>query len=236
MTEKNKENLTISQDTITSALLVLVLFIGAINLMLTMNLSNSMNSMPNQMYGMMDEMSEMMATVQVAPNASGANVSNASVNEAQLIEQVAAEVIATGVPAVYGTELSVSFDSVQDSINKLLPYDTGIELQGADLEKYVAVTTSISCEYCCGADAISFSDGKPACGCAHSAAMRGLAKYLIKNHDSEFSEEEILTELQKWKSVFFPKQTIAAAIKLKAQKGEISGSTLAALPDMVGGC
>ena len=66
--------------------------------------------------------------------------------------------------------------------------------------------------------------------------MRGLAKYLLENHADKYNNEEILAELTAWKAVFFPKQTIQKAIKLKAEEGEISPSILATLPDMVGGC
>ena len=48
--------------------------------------------------------------------------------------------------------------------------------------------------------------------------MRGVAKYLIKNHGTEFSNDEILGELGKWKTVFFPTQ-IAEKAKILQQKG-----------------
>lgn len=236
MSEKENVKFSINNNTVVTIGLVVVLFIGLLNLFLAVNLSNSINTMPRQMAGMMDEISKVKASVATLSSGTGSSNSSSAANDTALLEQIAAEVIATGVPAVYGAELSVSFDEVQDGINKMSLYDTSIELEGADLEKYVAVTASISCEYCCGAEAIAFSDGRAACGCAHSAAMRGLAKYLIKNHNSEFSEAEVLAELAKWKSVFFPKQTISAAVQEKAKKGEISGSALATLPDMVGGC
>ncbi len=34
--------------------------------------------------------------------------------------------------------------------------------------------------------------------------MRGLAKYLIKYHGEKFTDEEILEEVGKWKTLFFP--------------------------------
>jgi hypothetical protein len=157
-------------------------------------------------------------------------------DDQQIIAQIADEVIPKGTPAVYGEELSVQFSEVQDSINKISVFDEGIELDGTDKERYINITTSISCEYCCSAPYITAPTGEPACGCAHSAAMRGLAKYLIQNHGGEFTDSQILDELAKWKAVYFPKQTIEKAIKLRAEEGEISPSLLATLPDMVGGC
>ena len=91
--------------------------------------------------------------------------------------------------------------------------------------------------------------GTAACGCAHSYAMRGLAKYLITEHGTEFSDEQILEELAKWKTLFFPGPMSAKAEVLKQkdiafsyaslgsnayrgiEQGASSGSS-----GMVGGC
>jgi hypothetical protein len=128
----------------------------------------------------------------------------------------ASGIIPTGIPAVYGKELGVSYNDVSPNnqakadatINLLGNIDRVENLQGTDLQRYINILynmdNGISCEYCCGARSIIFSDGSLACGCAHSYAMRGLAKYLIKYHGSEFTDEQILTELGKWKTLFFP--------------------------------
>ncbi|PIZ81916.1 hypothetical protein COX98_01850, partial [Candidatus Pacearchaeota archaeon CG_4_10_14_0_2_um_filter_30_11] len=50
---------------------------------------------------------------------------------------------------------------------------------------------------------IIFNNGERACGCAHSFAMRGLAKYLLRNHP-DMTNDAILSELGKWKVLFFP--------------------------------
>lgn len=90
--------------------------------------------------------------------------------------------------------------------------------------------------------------GDLACGCAHSYAMRGLAKYLITEHGTEFTDEEILDELGKWKTLFFPTQMAAKAQALEEKNIEFSYSNLgsneyrgiekssAAGGNMVGGC
>lgn len=98
------------------------------------------------------------------------------------------------------------------------------------------------------ADQYRTTAGGPACGCAHSYAMRGLAKYLITEHGDEFIDEEILEELAKWKTLYFPTQMEAKAQVLEEngieftyinlgsnkyrgiEKGATSGS------GMVGGC
>lgn len=127
----------------------------------------------------------------------------------------ASSVIPTGVPSVYGEELGISYDYVSPSNQKLA--DETIRMLGnidrvetldeAQTERYVDILynmhNGISCEYCCGARSIIFDNGQPACGCAHSYAMRGLTKYLIKYHP-EMSDDEIFEEIGKWKVLFFP--------------------------------
>ncbi len=137
----------------------------------------------------------------------------------------ASEIIPTGIPAVYGSELRISYDDVSTAnprqadatIGVLSKYDNSITLTGSDLQRYVKIGSMIACEYCCGAETLVFSNGQAACGCAHSYAMRGLAKYLIKNHGTEFTDDQILEELGKWKVLFFPgiHETKAAVLKSK---------------------
>ncbi|MBI4739203.1 hypothetical protein HY772_06640 [Candidatus Woesearchaeota archaeon] len=147
----------------------------------------------------------------------------------------APDIIPRGVPAVYGKELGVSFDDVsaatpqktEAAIQKLGALDDKITLSGEDKQRYIAIAGSISCEYCCGASAIINKNGDAACGCAHSYAMRGLAKYLIRNHGSEYSNDEILEELGKWKTLFFPGAITAKASVLQQQGIELNYINLA---------
>lgn len=166
------------------------------------------------------------------------------------------ELIPTGVPAIYGKELGVNFDEVSPTnprgananIAILKNLDLSITLTGSDLQRFINIGSKIACEYCCGAKALVFSDGRAACGCAHSYAMRGLAKYLIKEHGKEYTNDAILSELGKWKFLFFPgiSEQKAAVLKSKGieinyinlesnkyrgiEKGQASGG------GMVGGC
>ncbi len=164
------------------------------------------------------------------------------------------DVIPRGVPKIYGNELEVSYDDISASnlqsteatIGKLGNLDTSITLVGADLERYIKIVSQISCEYCCGAQSIIFSNGQAACGCAHSYAMRGIAKYLIKNHGTEYSDDEVLGELGKWKTLFFPTQLTEKAKVLAGQGIELNYVNLASNKyrgiekgvsgGMVGGC
>ena len=173
-------------------------------------------------------------------------------------------VISSGQPAIYGSELGVTFDSVQASMDIMRQMDPTygnkkIVLAGDDLKRYIDVALRISCEYCCGAASIIDKTGRAACGCAHSQAMRGLLAYLIKNHASEYSNDEMLRELARWKGMYFPKQMIQKMatqlqggnftsdisslllnIKLPDYgKGGVKApapSELNNLPNMVGGC
>ncbi len=172
----------------------------------------------------------------------------------------AAEIVPSGIPAVYGDELGVSYNDINPSnqrladatIEKLTAYEDDT-LSDELMERYIAIGSSISCEYCCGAEALIFSNGDRACGCAHSYAMRGLAKYLLINHDSEITDMQILEELGKWKVLFFPGIHMKKAAALKAnnidytdyvnlasnkyrgiEEQDLSGSSSAG--GMVGGC
>ena len=144
-------------------------------------------------------------------------------------------IIPKGAPKIYGNELKIKYDDISTanprladaSIGVLGNLDDKITLTGADLERYIKIASQISCEYCCGAPSIIFSNGQAACGCAHSYAMRGLAKYLIKNHPNEFSDNEILEELGKWKVLFFPDVHKEKASVLESKGIEINYINLA---------
>ncbi|MBI5391899.1 hypothetical protein HZB00_02760 [Candidatus Woesearchaeota archaeon] len=162
-----------------------------------------------------------------------------------------------GVPSFYGKELGVSYDDVsatdpqkaESTIKKLGVLDEKLSLQGADLARYIRIASRIGCEYCCGSPSIIFENGQAACGCSHSYAMRGVAKYLITYHPAEFTDDQILEELGKWKTLFFPDKLAQKAAILKAQGIElnyinlasnkytgIEKKTSAGTNTMVGGC
>jgi len=141
----------------------------------------------------------------------GAGNSNISGKVATGIGTVSAlDVLPKGTPDIYGSELGVSYNDVSASnpqladatMVKLTQYED-MKLNSAQMERYVKIGSSIACEYCCGAETLVFSNGERACGCAHSYAMRGLAKYLLTKHP-EMTDLEILNELGKWKVLFFP--------------------------------
>ena len=134
----------------------------------------------------------------------------------------ALDVLPKGVPNVYGSELGVSYNDVSASnpsladatMAKLSAFED-MQLDSTQMERYIKIGSSIACEYCCGAKTLVFSNGERACGCAHSYAMRGLAKYLLTKH-SDMTDLEILNELGKWKVLFFPGVHEKKAEALKA--------------------
>jgi len=155
--------------------------------------------------------------------------------QAILASVSASEIIPTGTPKTYGKELGINYDDVSpndprkadSTIDVMSNIDRTVTLEGADLQRYIDITSQISCEYCCGAKSIIFSNGDPACGCAHSYAMRGLAKYLITKHGNEFTDDQILEELGKWKVLFFPGIHETKAAALKSQGIELNYINLA---------
>ncbi|MEK6973693.1 MAG: hypothetical protein AABW41_00375 [Nanoarchaeota archaeon] len=178
--------------------------------------------------------------------------SNADVNE------VINKLIPKGDPEVYGSELGVSYDDPVKSLSKLAALDTKIPTKSLTQEqkqRYIEIGTKISCEFCCSAPSVIDSQGRDLCGCSHALSFRGLAKYIIQNYP-EMSNDQILLELTKWKSIYYPRNMVEKALlanqnglelspsvlndralmqKLKSgQKGSVG--QLEDIPEMVGGC
>ena len=162
-------------------------------------------------------------------------------------KKIKASHLPSGIPDIYGQELNISFDKVQDAINKVRVFGPThgkegqkINWTGENLKRYINIGSHIACQYCCRAKTLVRKDGKAACGCAHSIMMRGLTAYLLENHP-ELSDERILEELNTWKIAYFPKQTLSAKLKEMEEDGhEGIGEVIREFPDflpkMVGGC
>jgi len=221
---------------------VLMAILGS-NYVAMASLSGTMQSQALELKAMHQFMADnplASSSVQVT-GSQGSQAQASDAQMAQLVEQI----IPRGTPDIYGKELGVSFDQPVEGLNILSKFDGDLfpdgKLHYTDLgpneqARYVKIGFMIACEYCCGVKSLVLSNGKPSCGCAHSAAMRGLAMYLLKNHASEYTNEQILDQLSKWKTLFFPKQTIQKALQLQSQGKGVSAGSLNQLPDMVGGC
>jgi hypothetical protein len=162
------------------------------------------------------------------------------------VQKAAAATIPTGMPSVqgnngpiaYGAELGISYDNAAATIAVLAPYEQDTrsdKLEGELLARYVDIGSRAACEFCCSARTMVFPDGSKACACAHSAAMRGLAAYLLTNHGEELSNDQILTEVNKLKATYFPRQSVEKVLAASSN-GNVDTSTLNQLSPQVGGC
>lgn len=143
--------------------------------------------------------------------------------------------IPTGTPE-YGAAMGVSFDDPIDSLSKLAKAQRAL-LQGLTPEQkdrflnLALKPVGISCEYCCGVGPVGIrKDGSSSCGCQHNPALLSVTMWLMQNTD--YSDVEILKEVIKWKTLFFPKNMIGLASQIAG--GDTS--VLKDLPGMVGGC
>ncbi|HIG96770.1 MAG TPA: hypothetical protein HA230_00265 [Candidatus Aenigmarchaeota archaeon] len=164
-------------------------------------------------------------------------------------------IIPTGAAEPYGSALGVSFDdpvaglSVLANLHRQIPTDS---LSAEEKQRYINIGTKISCEFCCSAPAVVDSSGRDLCGCAHAQSFMGLSKYLIQNNP-EMSDEDILWELTRWKSLYYPRNMVEKAAAALENGLELtpevlndrdllskisSGNTadIGSLPQMVGGC
>lgn len=144
----------------------------------------------------------------------------------------------TGTPD-YGEELGVSYDTPIESLAVLSKMYRGLKSEvetnnPEGFQRYLNMAlkpVGISCEYCCGLQAIGIrQNGDSSCGCQHNPALLTVALYLSAY--SDYSDGEILREVMRWKTLFFPKNMIELGTSLAG--GDISA--LDNLPGMVGGC
>ncbi len=97
--------------------------------------------------------------------------------------------------------------------------------------KLAAAPRGISCEFCCGVGPQGIDqNGNLRCGCKHNIALQGLTLGLMANTDA--TDAEILREVMKWKTMFFPKTMLTIATSLAGK----DASDIPAAPSMVGGC
>ncbi len=145
--------------------------------------------------------------------------------------------IPTGTPE-YGEAMGVSFDDPVAALSKLAKaYSALKEMAKKDDEVWqrylslAAAPTGISCEFCCGIGAQGVdSSGELRCGCSHNPAVQSVTMWLMLN--TEYSDAEILKEVYKWKSIWFPRDMVSLSLQIAG--GDTS--VLEDLPGMVGGC
>ncbi len=120
-------------------------------------------------------------------------------------QDLANNIIPRGVPSSYGAEAGVSFDD-PIAAQKLWAKGRAIQLGSAEQQRWERIVNSFTCDYCCG------SPKNPTiitrCGCAHAQAAQGMAKWFIKNHGSQYSDEEIYGEMARWYALWYPGPTV----------------------------
>ncbi|MBI2558539.1 hypothetical protein HYW20_04405 [Candidatus Woesearchaeota archaeon] len=118
-------------------------------------------------------------------------------------------IIPTGTPW-YGQEAGVTFDDPIAAQKRWATYRK-LELDPEQEQRWSKIVNSFTCDYCCG------SPQNPTiitrCGCAHSAAAQGMARWFIKNYADKFTDEEIYGEMGRWYSLWYPGPTIKRIVQ-----------------------
>lgn len=150
-----------------------------------------------------------------------------------------AVMVPTGIPDYSESIGGINFDDPVNSMEYLAKwyYSLNEDVKNNDPETWsrylnlAAAPRGISCEFCCGVGPQGITaDGQSRCGCKHNPAVLALTMGLMQNTD--YSDAEVLREVMKWKTMFFPKNMVSLAM-------EVAGtdpSQLQSLPGMVGGC
>lgn len=152
-------------------------------------------------------------------------------------DDAVAAMLPSGTPA-YGEALGVSFDDPINSLATLASMYRGLQAEVQKnnpkaWERFLNLAlkpVGISCEYCCGVGPIGIDkSGNSRCGCQHNPALLSMALYLTAYTD--YTDGEILREVMRWKTLFFPKNMIELGVSVAG--GDTSKLEL---PGMVGGC
>lgn len=145
--------------------------------------------------------------------------------------------IPTGTP-FYGQEAGVSFDDPITALNNWGKLERSTQLNEEQQQRWLKIVNSYTCDYCCG------SPQRPTiitrCGCAHAAAWRGIAKWLISKYGDKYEDLQILGEMNRWKTLWYPGPSVQRVLaEQQATGGNTAGAvagSLDNLPGMVGGC
>lgn len=170
-------------------------------------------------------------------------------------------IIPTGTPWYLanelGAQLGISFDDPITAQNVWRSLERNIQLDSDQQARYNRLISIFTCDYCCGGPNSVTTINR--CGCAHAYAWKGMAKFFVGYYGDEYSDEEILGEMTRWKGLWYPKgmvqdylvyagQADASTLRhggsagIQAQfSGQGEGGSapitdLDSLPGMVGGC
>ncbi|MBI4095841.1 MAG: hypothetical protein HY438_03210 [DPANN group archaeon] len=126
-----------------------------------------------------------------------------------VVQDLVNNVVPHGTPW-YGAEAGVSFDDPLTA-QKLWGKGQAIQLTASEQARWDRIVNSFTCDYCCG------SPQRPTiithCGCAHSKAAQGMAKWFIKNYGNKYSDEEIYGEMARWYALWYPGPTVKRIVQ-----------------------
>ncbi len=225
--ENKKESLLFRNNYVLGAIIVLVLLIFINQLMIpkafaSVSASGGNVNLGNFEYGSKITLKPMPLAVGEEPKIKGYKSivkSLPTISELSIVpstgdaaQDLLNNVVPKGTPW-YGQEAQVSFDDLITSQKNWATYRS-LKLTSAEEERWDRIVNSFTCDYCCG------SPQNPTiitrCGCAHSSAAQGMAKWFIKNYGDKYSDEEIYGEMARWYAGWYPKGTIERII-LEAQ-------------------
>ena len=135
-----------------------------------------------------------------------------------------------------------------------------IQLTPEEEKRWQRITSVFTCDFCCGGPNSVTTIAR--CGCAHSYAWQGMAKFFIKYYPN-YTDEQIMGEMTKWKGLWYPQGMIqdylvytgqqpasilthGGSVGIKQQflqqapnaqqQTHATATPLENLPSMVGGC
>lgn len=143
------------------------------------------------------------------------------------LNEVKAKLIPFGKPEY--SDGILHFGAQSNSMNRMLEYNNGIVLEKAEQERFEKISAKAFCEFCCGPVSVL------KCGCNHSAAYKGIIKYLVKNFP-DFTDEKIVSEQEKWRASFFQEGTIYKYLKGEKALGKVSDEEIKQVEEVIGSC
>lgn len=139
-------------------------------------------------------------------------------NTGDVVADARVVMLPSGTP-FYAPE-GISFDDAEGSLTAWGRYEDEILLDVELQARWEEITSTMTCDYCCGSpNSVTVINR---CGCDHAKAFRSIAKYLLSNYGSEYSNEEIIGELHRWKGAWYPKGVIEDYL-LATGRGDVLG-------------
>lgn len=73
-------------------------------------------------------------------------------------------------------------------------------------KRFERIAQIFTCDYCCGGPSrvtrIAY------CGCAHSYAWKGMARFFLRFYGDKYNDEQIIGEMTRWKGLWYPQGMI----------------------------